>query len=63
MIKNCTADLDGKILIILCDKLKDQTKDQVYIKRQLAELENKIEKLEIRYIEENFEKSLFENSY
>ncbi|MEO5892232.1 MAG: hypothetical protein ABIQ31_18440 [Ferruginibacter sp.] len=52
--------LKEKILTILYEKLKDHLQDQAHVKKCLSELTKKIENLEIKYIEENMEKRLYE---
>jgi site-specific DNA recombinase len=58
--KKQTGKLKNEIKRILEEKLQDQFRDQVQMKKQLTELNGKIEKLEERFIEGEINKELFE---
>lgn len=52
--------LGDKIKAVLEEKLQDNFREQAWIKKQLSELTDKIEKLEERFIEKEISKELFE---
>src|SRR5205814_3888152 len=58
--KKYSKNLQDEIKRIITDKLQDQLQEQVQMKKQLTELNGKIEKLEQRFIESEINKELFE---
>ena len=52
--------IEQEVMKLVFEKLDEQLKEQSAVKRKLTELKDKIEKLEIRFIDHDISKELFE---
>ena len=52
--------IEKKVMDLVCAKLQDQLKEQETKKKKIIELQNKIERLELRFIENEITKELFD---